>query len=101
MRVVAVFAGGVTQVEFGVVILVEEFLHAVCVVVMRVAQNAGVNLRNIDTHVGCVLGEESGCSRIEQNAFAVEFGIDAKSPFTFQLLFRTADVVYNNFNFHL
>ena len=55
---VAVFAGGVAQVEFGVVVFVEEFLHAVCVVVVRVAQDARINCSKVDAHVGGVLGEE-------------------------------------------
>ena len=80
---IAVFAGGVTQVEFGVVILVEEFLHAIGVIVMRMAQDAGVNFGNVYSHDGGVLRELRGRSCIEQNAFAVEFGVDAKSPFTF------------------
>lgn len=111
MRVVAVFASGITQVEFGVVVLVEEFLHAVCVVVMRVAQDAGINCSKVDAHVGGILGEECGSSCVEQDALAVEFCVDAKSPFTIQLLWRffcragvasgTADVVYKDFNFHL
>ena len=83
VRVVAVLAGGVAQVKFGVAVLVEEFLHAVRVVVMRVAQDARINLRNIDVHIGRVLGELCGSSRVEQNAFAVEFRIDAKTPFAF------------------
>ena len=82
MRVVAVFAGGVTQVEFGVVILVEEFLHAVGVVVMRMAQDACIDFGNVDAHDGGILGETCGGSRVEQNALAVEFGVDAKPPFT-------------------
>lgn len=81
MRVVAVFASGITQVKFGVVILVEEFLHAVSVIVMRMAQDACIDFGNVDSHDGGVLRELRGCSRVEQNAFAVEFGVDAKSPF--------------------
>ena len=112
---VTVFAGGVAQVEFGVVVLSEEFLHAIGVVVVCMAQNAGINLRNVDSHESGVLGELCGGSCVEQNALAVEFGVDAKAPFTFQLLLRsfgcariasgtavgkTADVVYENFDFH-
>ena len=81
MRVVAVFAGGISQVEFGVVILVKEFLHAVGVIVMRMAQDAGVNFGNVDSHDGSVFGESCRGTCVEQNAFAVEFGVDAKSPF--------------------
>ena len=107
---VTVFAGGVAQVEFSVVVLVEEFLHAVRVIVMRVAQDAGINCGKVDVHVGGVLGEECGGSRVEQDAVTVEFCIDSKSPFTIQLLWRffcragvasgTADVVYENFYVH-
>ena len=82
VRVVAVFVGGIAQVKFGVAVLVEEFLHAVRVVVMRVAQDARINLRNIDVHIGRVLGELCGGSRVEQNALAVKFRVDTKSPFT-------------------
>ena len=78
---VTVFASGITQVEFGVVVLVEEFLHAIGVIVMRMAQDAGVNFGNVYSHDGGVLRELRGRSRVEQNALAVEFGVDAKSPF--------------------
>ena len=50
VRVVAVFAGGVAQVKFGVAVLVEKFLHAVRVVVMRVAQDARVNCSEVNPH---------------------------------------------------
>ena len=79
---VAVFAGGITQVEFGVVILVEKFLHAVGVIVMRVAQNACIDFGNVNPHDGGVLGKLRRGTCVEQNALAVEFGVDAKSPFT-------------------
>ena len=110
VRVVTVFAGSVAQVEFSVVVLVEKFLHAIRMVIMSVAQDACIDFGNVDAHVGGVLGELCGGSRVEQNALAVEFGIDAKSPFAFQLLWRffcragvasgTADVVYENFYVH-
>ena len=80
---VTVFAGGVAQVKFGVVVLLEEFLHAVGVIVMRMAQDAGVNFGNVDSHDGGVLRKLRRGSRVEQNALAIEFRIDAKSPFTF------------------
>jgi len=86
IAVVAVLGCGFSQVEFGVVVLVEEFLHAVCVVVMRVAQDAGINCGKVDAHVGGVLGEECRGSRVEQDALAIEFGVHTKSPFTIQLL---------------
>ena len=86
IAVVAVLGCGLSQVKFGVVVLVEEFLHAVCVIVMRVAQNAGINCGKVDAHAGGILGEECGSSCVEQDALAVEFGVDAKSPFTVQLL---------------
>ena len=86
MRVVAVFGGGITQVKFGVIVVLEKFLHAVCMVVMGMAQNACVNLRDVDAQDGSILGELCGGSCVEQNAFAVEFGVDAKAPFAFQLL---------------
>ena len=57
IAVVAVFAGGIAQVEFGVAVLVEKFLHAVGMVVMCVAQDAGINCGNIYSHVIGVLGE--------------------------------------------
>ena len=86
IAVVAVLGCGLSQVKFGVVVLVEEFLHAVCVIVVRVAQDAGINCGKVDAHVGGVLGEECGSSCVEQNAFAVEFGVHTKSPFAIQLL---------------
>ena len=111
IAVVAVLGCGFAKVKFGVVVLVEEFLHAVCVVVMRVAQDAGINCGKVDAHIGGILGEERGGSCVEQNAFAVEFGVHTKSPFTIQLLWRvfcragvasgTADVVYENLDFHV
>ena len=110
VAVVAVFGCGLSQVKFGVVVLVEKFLHAVCVVVMRVAQDACIDCGKVDVHVGGVLGEECGGSRVKQDAFAVEFGVHAKSPFAIQLLWRsfgcaraasgTADVVDDDFDFH-
>jgi len=57
VRVVAVFAGGVAQVEFGVVVLVEEFLHAVGVIIVRMAQDASIDFGNVDAHKCGVLGE--------------------------------------------
>ena len=57
IAVVAVFGCGLSQVEFGVAVPVEEFLHAVCVVVMRMAQDACINCGKVDVHVGGVLGE--------------------------------------------
>ena len=83
MRMVAVFAGGIAQVKFGVVVFLEEFLHAVSVVVLRMAQYACVNCREVNSHENGVLGELRGGSRVKQNALAVEFRIDAKTPFAF------------------
>ncbi len=80
---VAVFAGRISQVEFCVVVLVEEFLHAVGVIVMRMAQDSGIDCSDVDSHESGVLGELRGGSRVKQNALAVEFRIDAKAPFTF------------------
>ena len=78
---IAVFAGGIAQVEFCVVILVKEFLHAVGVIVVRVAQDTRIDFRNVNPHECSILGELRRSSRVEQNALAVEFGVDAKSPF--------------------
>lgn len=86
VRVVAVFVGGIAQVKFGVAVLVEEFLHAIGVIVMRMTQDSGIDCSDVDSHESCVLGELCGSSRVEQNSLAVEFRIDAKSPFAFQLL---------------
>ena len=83
---VAVFAGGVAQVEFGVVVFLEEFLHTIGVIVMRMTQDSGIDCSDVDSHESGVLGEECGGSCVEQDVFAVEFCIDAKSPFTIQLL---------------
>ena len=111
VAVIAIFGGGFAQVKFGVVVLVEEFLHAVRVVVMRVAQDAGINCGKVDVHVGGILGEECRGSCVEQYALAVEFGVHTKSPFAIQLLWGgfcrartasgTADIVYKNFDFHV
>ena len=81
VRVVTVFAGSVAQVEFSVVVLVEKFLHAVRVVVMSVAQDAYIDFGNVDAHECGVLCKLRRGTCVEQNAFAVEFGVDAKSPF--------------------
>ena len=80
---VAVFAGGIAQVKFGVAVALEKFLHAVCVVVMRVAQDARVNCSEVNPHECGVFCELRGGSCVEQNALAVEFRIDAKTPFAF------------------
>ena len=80
---VAVFAGGIAQVKFGVVVALEKFLHAVGVIVMRVTQNACIDFRNVNPHDGGVLRELRGGSRVEQDALAVKFRVDAKSPFAF------------------
>ena len=110
IAVVAVLGCGLSQVKFGVVVLVEEFLHAVCVIVMRVAQDASINCGKVDAHVGGVFGEECRSSCVELDVFAVEFCVDAKSPFAVQLFWRifcragvasgTADVVDDDFDFH-
>ena len=78
---VAVFGCGFAKIEFGVIVFLEKFLHAIGVIVMCVAQDAGVNLRNVNPHECSILGELRRSSRVEQNALAVEFGVDAKSPF--------------------
>lgn len=83
MRMVAVFAGGVAQVEFGVVVFLEEFLHTIGVIVMRMTQDSGIDCSDVDSHESGVLGELRGGSRVKQNALAVEFRIDAKAPFAF------------------
>jgi len=89
VAVITIFGGGFAQVEFSVVVFVKELLHAVCVIVMSVTQDTCINCGKVDAHVGGVLGEECGSSCVEQDAFAVEFGVHAKSPFTIQLLWRS------------
>ena len=79
---VAVFASGIAQIKFGVAVALEKILHAIGVIVMRMTQDSGIDCSDVDSHESGVLGELRGGSRVEQNAFAVEFGADAKSPFT-------------------
>ena len=80
---VAVFAGGIAQVKFGVADALEKFLHAIGVIVMRVTQDSGIDCSDVDSHESGVLGELRGGSRVKQSALAVEFRIDAQTPFAF------------------
>lgn len=81
VRVVAVFAGALAQVEGCGFVNAEEFRHPVCMVVVRVAEDCGIDLREVHPHGGGVLREMRGGSRIEQVAASLEFYIDGKSPF--------------------
>ena len=80
VRVVAVFACALPQVEGCGLIERKEFRHAVRVVVMRVAQHADIHLREVDAHHFRVFCEQVRCARVEQHLVAVIFHINGKSP---------------------
>ncbi len=102
-RVVAVFGSSLAQVEWCAGIRLEEFRHAVRVVVMRVAEHADVDLREVYAHHVCVFGEQVRGSRIEQHLVPFVFHVHGKSPFAEQLAraARARDVVYEDLDFHL
>ena len=84
VRVVAVFAGALAQVEGCSFVNAEEFRHPVCMVVVRVAEYCDIHLREVHPHGGGVLREMRGGSRIEQVAAPVEFYVDGKAPFAME-----------------
>ena len=102
VRVVAVLGGSLAQVEGRRLVEREESGHAVAVVVMRVAQNADVHLREVHPHHARVLRKQVRGAGIQEVTPSLELHIHGKSPLAEEFAGATIafDVVYEDLNLH-
>ena len=102
VRMVAVLGGTRAQVEGRRLVERKEPGHAVAVVVMGVAQNADVHLREVHPHHARVLREQVGCAGIQEVAPALELHVHGEPPLAEQLAGATGAfyVVYEDADFH-
>ena len=79
LGVVVIAKGMLADIDLRVVVDLQEALDAAAVVVMTVAEDAQIHLREVNAHLFGVVGESAGLARVKEDVLTVGLDVQAQA----------------------